>query len=99
MTSKIFLGVDVGTSSTKGVLTDERGNVLSSTSRQHAPDRPMPGYVEMDGNIWWQEFLEIAEELLQGEAAQEALGGGSVLGAEIGRATSRERVEVASGEG
>ena len=81
MTSKIFLGVDVGTSSTKGVLTDERGNVLSSASRQHAPDRPMPGYVEMDGNIWWREFLEIAEELLQGEAAQEALEGGSVLGA------------------
>jgi xylulokinase len=56
--------VDVGTSSTKGVLVDRQGTVLRSSTREHAVDRPHPGWVEMDGGIWWEEFASIARELL-----------------------------------
>jgi xylulokinase len=59
------LGVDVGTSSTKGVLVDRGGTVLRSTTREHAVDRPHPGRVEMDGEIWWREFAAISRELLE----------------------------------
>ncbi|MEV6904651.1 FGGY-family carbohydrate kinase [Amycolatopsis sp. NPDC051372] len=60
----VFLGVDVGTSSTKGVLVDAAGTILSRTKRTHAVDRPAPGHVEMSADIWWDEFCSIATELL-----------------------------------
>lgn len=65
MTKQIFLAVDIGTSSSKGVLVNDRGNLLASASRSHSPTTPEPGHVEMDGDLWWQEFLEISSELLE----------------------------------
>ncbi|MCO6008588.1 FGGY-family carbohydrate kinase [Actinoallomurus purpureus] len=58
-----YLGVDVGTSSTKGVLVGEDGTVLATAVRPHAVDRPRSGHVEMDAWIWWDEFVAIAREL------------------------------------
>ncbi|WP_336216202.1 FGGY-family carbohydrate kinase [Nonomuraea sp. LPB2021202275-12-8] len=57
------LGVDIGTSSSKGVLVSPDGTVQRSAVREHTVDRPGPGQVEMDGRIWWQEFAELAREL------------------------------------
>jgi xylulokinase len=69
------LGVDVGTSSTKGVLVDGEGTVLRSSTREHAVDRPRPGWVEMDGRVWWEEFASIARELLApGDVEVSAVG-------------------------
>lgn len=61
-----FLGVDVGTSSSKGVLVSPSGEVLRTAAREHAVSRPAPGHVEMDGELWWQEFVDLAAELLDG---------------------------------
>lgn len=58
------LGVDIGTSSSKGVLVELDGRVLASATREHAVDRPRPGHVEMDGRIWWDEFVALARELV-----------------------------------
>ncbi|MGO4690340.1 FGGY-family carbohydrate kinase [Glaciibacter sp. 2TAF33] len=67
MTSKhtpgSVIGVDIGTSSTKGILLDLAGRVLHSVVLEHDVSRPRPGHVEMDGAIWWNEFVEIAREL------------------------------------
>lgn len=60
----VFLGVDVGTSSTKGVLVDLAGTVLASTVREHQVSRPHPGWVEMDAGVWWDEFVSISRELV-----------------------------------
>ncbi len=57
------LGVDVGTSSTKGVLVALDGTILRSAVREHSVQRPAPGHVEMDPRVWWSEFVGIAEEL------------------------------------
>ncbi|WP_433363611.1 FGGY-family carbohydrate kinase [Actinoplanes sp. CA-142083] len=62
----LFLGVDIGTSSCKGVLVDEDGDIKRLAVREHAVDRPHPGHVEMDGEIWWQEFVSLAAELTAG---------------------------------
>lgn len=59
----VVLGVDVGTSSTKGVLVAPGGEVLATAVREHQVSRPAPGHVEMDAEIWWDEFLGIAREL------------------------------------
>ncbi|MDT0319644.1 FGGY-family carbohydrate kinase [Streptomyces millisiae] len=57
------LGVDIGTSSGKGVLVDTDGTVLATATRPHEVDRPRPGHVEMDATVWWDEFASIAREL------------------------------------
>ena len=58
------LGVDVGTSSTKGVLAAEDGTIIASATRAHDVSRPRSGWVEMDAAIWWEEFVAISRELL-----------------------------------
>ncbi|MGL3150241.1 FGGY-family carbohydrate kinase [Microbacterium sp. A82] len=58
------LGVDVGTSSTKGVLAAEDGAILATVTRAHDVSRPHTGWVEMDARIWWDEFVDIAGELI-----------------------------------
>jgi xylulokinase len=63
MQRRVFLGVDVGTSSSKGVLVDPDGQILRSAVREHTVQRPRPGQVEMDAAIWWDEFVSIASEL------------------------------------
>ncbi|MCX4391212.1 FGGY-family carbohydrate kinase [Micromonospora peucetia] len=75
MTVTAVLGVDIGTSSSKGVLVDLSGRVLRSSVREHRVDRPRPGWVEMDGRIWWDEFVALTRDLLApGDAHVVAVG-------------------------
>ncbi|MDT0530830.1 FGGY family carbohydrate kinase [Micromonospora sp. DSM 115977] len=75
MTVAAVLGVDIGTSSSKGVLVDLSGRVLRSRVREHRVDRPRPGWVEMDGRVWWEEFVALTRELLApGDAHVVAVG-------------------------
>src|SRR5699024_4875939 len=74
-TASAVLGVDVGTASTKGVLVALDGTILRTTVREHTVQRPAPGHVEMDAEIWWSEFVSIARELTApGDAAVTAVG-------------------------
>ena len=59
----MVLGVDIGTSSSKGVLVDPGGRVLARHVVEHAVRRPGPGRFEMDGTVWWDEFVAIARAL------------------------------------
>ncbi|MPZ00848.1 MAG: sugar kinase [Actinophytocola sp.] len=69
------IGVDIGTSSSKGVLVDLDGNVLRAATREHTVERPRPGWVEMDAEIWWREFASITRELVaRADARVVALG-------------------------
>ncbi|MGW9309694.1 FGGY-family carbohydrate kinase [Saccharomonospora azurea] len=58
-----YLGVDIGTSSSKGVLVTSDGRLIRTAVREHPVERPAPGHVEMDADVWWREFTELAEEL------------------------------------
>ncbi|MFE0331160.1 FGGY-family carbohydrate kinase [Streptomyces sp. NPDC058960] len=68
------LGVDIGTSSGKGVLVDEDGTVLRTATRPHTVSRPTPGHVEMDSRVWWDEFVSLAHELLAPGTVVDAVG-------------------------
>ncbi|MGO1575518.1 FGGY family carbohydrate kinase, partial [Agrococcus casei] len=57
------IGVDVGTSSTKGVLVTAAGEVIASAVREHSVENPRIGHFEQDARIWWSEFVSIASEL------------------------------------
>jgi xylulokinase len=80
MRSVATVGVDIGTSSSKGVLVDESGEVLRTASREHQPSRPRPGWVEMDAHLWWHEFVDICRELLDGDPADVRAVGVSGMG-------------------
>lgn len=60
---RCYLGFDVGTSSSKGVLVAEDGRLVRSATREHTVSRPAPGHVEMDPEVWWTELLDAVEEL------------------------------------
>lgn len=73
------IGIDIGTSSSKGVLVDERGVIRARSSRPHDVSTPYPGWVEHDADaVWWQDFTSIARELVaacDGEPAGIAVSG------------------------
>lgn len=63
--SGLLLGVDVGTSSTKGVLARPDGQVVATAQRLHDLSMPRPGWAEHDAEaVWWAEFVSICRELL-----------------------------------
>ena len=64
MPQRCTLGVDIGTSSSKGTLVDADGTILASATVVHEVIRPRSGWVEMDGRVWWGEFVELSRQLL-----------------------------------
>ena len=60
-----LLGVDIGTYSSKGVLTDTEGVMAASHTVPHEMSMPAPGHFEHDADgVWWHDFVEIVRELL-----------------------------------
>ena len=60
----LFLGVDIGTSSSKGVLAGADGLIVATTERPHQTSTPRPGWVEHDAEAtWWADFTSISREL------------------------------------
>ncbi len=64
---RAVLGLDIGTSSTKALLARFDGTVIAEVSRKHDVDRPEQGLVEMDADVWWDEFTTLTRELLERE--------------------------------
>ncbi|MFD9890135.1 FGGY-family carbohydrate kinase [Amycolatopsis sp. NPDC059027] len=71
----LLLGVDIGTSSSKGVLVDPAGTVLARAVREHTVSTPHPGWVEHDAeDVWWRDFTAITGELLRAAEGRELAG-------------------------
>jgi xylulokinase len=62
--STCYLGVDVGTSSSKGVLVDPAGRVLARARRTHAVVHPRPAWAEMHVGVWWDDAAGLIRDLL-----------------------------------
>ncbi len=66
---RLLLGIDIGTSSSKGVLVSLDGQVLAERTAPHGFDIPQPGWAEQDADaVWWRDFCTISRALI--EAAQ-----------------------------
>jgi xylulokinase len=64
MSSETFLGIDIGTASTKGVVTRADGTIVGRAKRPHGVSMPRPGWVEQDAEaVWWGDVRAICEEL------------------------------------
>ena len=65
MRPPLFLGLDIGTTAIKGVLSEADGNVVARARFERSPGFPQPGWVEMDAERdWWQASLIVIRGLL-----------------------------------
>ena len=58
-----LIGLDVGTSSIKGIAIDEEGAVLGVAERAHPLSTPRPGWAEQDPEDWWAGTQAVLAEL------------------------------------
>ncbi len=82
-----FLGLDVGTQGTKGLVIDrERGTVVGRAARSYGLIEGLPpGAAEQHPETWWTAVREVVGELIaSGSLAGERLGGIGVSGQQHG---------------
>lgn len=61
---ELLLGIDMGTGSTKGVLTTPSGEIVATAVRSHSMSLPRPGWAEVDApTVWWGDAVEVTREL------------------------------------
>ncbi len=62
---RLLLGIDIGTSSSKGVLVSLDGRLVAEHSIPHGFDIPQPGWAEQDADaVWWHDFCQISRGLI-----------------------------------
>lgn len=77
MEDRYTLGVDIGTSSSKGVLVDSAGVIVAEAGIEHGVEMPRPGFFEQDADaVWWHDFRAVTSVLLtRTELAPERIAG------------------------
>lgn len=63
---KNYIGVDLGTSAVKLILTNETGAILRTVSKAYPLSNPQPHWSEQAPEDWWDAVLEGLKELLKG---------------------------------
>ena len=61
-----YIGIDLGTSSCKGILTNREGTVLAEHSVSYPVSTPHRGWSEQDPADWYKAVLEILKVLSEG---------------------------------
>jgi xylulokinase len=63
--NRVLMGIDIGTSGSKGVLVTLDGTIIAEHTTAHGLDIPHPGWAEHDADaVWWHDFCLIARALL-----------------------------------
>jgi len=63
---RYFLGVDIGTYESKGVLIDQDYQLVHSFAVKHGLENPKPNYFEHDAEqVWWHDLCEITQGLIR----------------------------------
>jgi len=70
-----LLGIDVGTTSTRGLICDEQGRILAAADSEHPSFRPRPHWSEQRPEDWWRTTVEsvraaVAEAGIDGKQIQ-----------------------------
>jgi len=60
-----LLGIDIGTSGTKGVLMDREGKTYARAGREYSIDMPQPGWAEQDPKMWWEATIQVIREVVK----------------------------------
>ncbi len=61
-----FMGIDIGTNESKGVLMDENCKIIQTAIAKHGVENPKPNYFEHDAEaIWWGDFCKLSKQLIK----------------------------------
>ncbi len=61
-----YLGIDIGTRESKGVLIDGNGKIIEMAVTSHGLDHPQAGWFSQDADkVWWGDFCKLCRELLE----------------------------------
>jgi len=58
-----LLGIDIGTSGTKGLLMDREGKISARAGREYSMDMPQPGWAEQNPEMWWEATIQVIREV------------------------------------
>ena len=85
--AKYVAALDQGTTSTRCMLFDHGGKVVSVAQKEHEQIYPKPGWVEHDAKEIWARTQEVADEALQSAGASTE----DIAGARASRTSARPR--------
>jgi len=60
-----LLGIDIGTSGTKGVLMDREGKIYARAGKEYSIDISQPGWAEQDPQMWWEATIQVIKEVIK----------------------------------
>ena len=64
MANNYVLAIDQGTTSTRAVVYDERGQARGSAARELTQHYPQPGWVEHDAEEIWESVADVVPRAL-----------------------------------
>lgn len=79
----LYIGIDLGTSSVKMLLMDEKGNILNSVSREYPLYFPKTGWSEQNPQDWLDKTIDGIKELISNFDKDKIAGisfGGQMMG-------------------
>lgn len=88
----LYAGIDLGTSSVKLILCNEKGKIVNSVTREYLLDFPHEGWAEQSPDDWYNKTVDGLRELVGGRGAE--LGGLSFSGQMHGLVMLDENDEV-----
>jgi len=65
MTERYVVAIDQGTTSTRCIVFDRRGRLVSLAQQEHKQYYPRPGWVEHDAAEIWRNVERLAPEALR----------------------------------
>jgi xylulokinase len=66
-----YLGIDIGTFESKGVIVDQTGRIVAAATKAHPMLVPRPGFAEhRPKQDWWGDFRFIARKMLSDSGIQ-----------------------------
>lgn len=76
MSEKYLIGIDVGTSGTKSVLFDTKGNVIASSTEEYPLIQPQNGWAEQNPLHWWEAVCKTLKAITAAVDAEKIAGVG-----------------------
>ncbi|RYD85968.1 MAG: gluconokinase, partial [Sphingobacteriales bacterium] len=61
---KYFVGIDLGTGSTKALAVDAAGNILLTAQNYYPTHNPKPGYAEQNPDLIWHAFVNCISTII-----------------------------------
>ncbi len=65
MENAYYMGIDIGSSSLKGVLADRQGEICAAGQLSYEIDQPISGWAESQPDVWWTGVRRFLEEALE----------------------------------